>query len=145
MASLMSIFLALIILIPISALSMPTGKDSLRQAIKTQDWSEALNQLKSLQESSEASSNKDLYILAQAFALLGQGKQKESIALLEPIKDTSLYYVWAKVLLARSAYQSRNVALLQSSLKALEKVPLKGDIKIEKNFYEAHLLIESKS
>lgn len=144
MASLMSIFLGLVLFIPALAGSTPNTKESLREAMQNQDWATALNKIQNFQENEANESNKDLYNLVQAIVLHRQGKLEDSIKLLEPIKESSLYFAWAKVILARLAYQTQKTDLLRASLKAIEKVPLKGDIKVEKQFYDAHLLMQSQ-
>jgi soluble lytic murein transglycosylase len=145
LASMMSIFFGLIFLLPVMADSIPNNKDSaLREAMQKQDWDAAVNKIQALQENAANEANKDLYSLVEAIVLQRKGKLDESIKLLEPIKETSLYFSWAKLILARLSYQSGNIELLKKNLKAIEKAPLKGDLKVEKNFYDAYLLIESK-
>lgn len=145
LASLMSIFFGVIFFIPVMADSIPNTKDSaLREAMQKQDWESAASKIQSLQESAANEANRDLYRLVEAIVLQRQGKLEESIKLLEPVKENSLYFSWAKVILARLSYQAGNIELLKTSLKSIEKASLKGDIKVEKNFYEAYLLMESK-
>jgi soluble lytic murein transglycosylase len=131
-------------MVPASAGLFSSSKDLLRESIESQKWTEVETQVKTLLSSNPSESKRDLFRLVIAIALHRQGKIDESIMALEPIKEASSYYLWAKLFLARLAYVSHNLELLELNLKALENTSLKGEGKLEKRFYDAQLLIHNR-
>jgi len=116
-------------------------KEFLRNSFQKQEWDKVIDRTESLMDSEISENQKDLYRLLQSMALFQQTEVDQSIEVLMPISDKSLYYSWAKLFLSRLAYVSDNRWLLENSLQELNKTHLKGDIKVESKFYEAHLLI----
>lgn len=144
MVALKRIIWGFIYFLPIMAGSASNNNESLRESLLTQNWSEVISQSRTMGTESSVEKNKDLYRLVEAIALHRQGKIEESIKTLESIQESSLYYAWAKIFINRLAFLSQNFGLLKTSLQSIEKLPLKGEIGIEKQFYEAHLLMENQ-
>lgn len=115
-------------------------QEKLRDAVESGHWKEAYRYAETL--SAVNGAPKDLYAIVQALALSRQNKLAEIVKALEPIQPDSLYYLWAQLFLARTAYLSHNNPLLEMSLKTLKNVKLKGEFQIEKQYYEAYLLTE---
>lgn len=135
------LYFLLVLLPPAIAGFLSSDKDVLRDSFQKQNWDEVILRTDKLIDSGGAESQNDLYRLLQAMALFQQMRVDESIETLEPIGEQSLYYTWAKLFLARLAYVSDNRWILENSLQGLNKINLKGDIRVEAKFYEAHLLI----
>lgn len=121
------------------------NKELLRKAVEQSKWEEAATQSQVLFKAGEGDGQRDVFRLVQAISFQRQGKIEESIKILNPITEQSPYFSWAKVFLTRLAYASGNTELLKNSLQALEKMTLKGELKFEKKFYEAHLYMENKN
>lgn len=135
------LYCLLVLLPPAIAGFISNDKEALRDSFQKQNWDDVVMQTDKLIDSSASDSQKDLYRLLQAMALFQQMQVDESIEALEPIGEQSLYYTWAKLFLARLAYVSDNRGILENSLHGLFKANLKGEIRVEAKFYEAHLLI----
>lgn len=119
------------------------GKDKVREAVIANSWTDVQLEAHKLTEN-VGEPNKDVFKLVEAISFQRLGKLEESIRSIESIQESSSYYTWAKVFLARLAYASQNTVLLKESLVALEKVHLKGDLNIEKKFFQAHVLMQEE-
>lgn len=144
MAQLLIKFLFLVILIPAKAGLFSNDKTVLREAIQSQNWEESIKANQALLESNEPEVQKDLYRLAMAMTLFRQAKIDESIEVLQPVTEKSQYYLWAKIFLSRLAYISEDDFLLKDCLQAMKSLEIKGELKLEKRFYEAFLLTQEK-
>lgn len=135
------LYCLLVLLPPAIAGFLSNDKDMLRDSFQKQNWEDVILHTDKLIDSGGSESQKDLYRLLQAMSLFQQMRVDESIESLEPIGEQSLYYTWAKLFLARLAYVSDNRAILENSVQELNKINLKGEVRVEAQFYEAHLLI----
>ena len=144
MAALMRTFSVILLLFSVMAGSSPGNKESLREAFLQKKWQEADQKSQSLLSEANTDSAKDLFRLTQAIALERQSKHEESIKLLEEINEQSLYYTWSRIFMTRLAFQTKNISLLKKNIEAMGKINLKGELKTEKQFYEAHLLMDSR-
>ncbi len=136
---------AFLFLLPAKAGLFSNPKANLREAMQNQRWDEAYKLSQSLLESEAPDSQKDLYRLVQAMVHFKQGEVDESVEDLLPINEKSTYFPWAKIFLSRLAYISEDEELLNRNVEELSKLKIKGDINLEKKFYEAHLLVQNKN
>lgn len=145
MKALISIIFGTILVLPAIAGVFTNNKEKLREAVQTQHWDEASEFSNSLLSTGITDQQKDLYRIVKAISLQRLGKNEESIKNLLQITEQSSYSVWAKVLLMRLAYENHNFELLKTTIDSLSKIQLKGDLKTEKNYYEANLFMENKN
>ncbi len=140
----MSFLFGFTLVMPAMAGFFGNSKELLREAVGQKKWEEVASKSQKLLDSNSGDGQKDVLRLVQAIGLQRQGKIDESIKVLEPITEQSPYFSWAKVFLTRLAYASNKTDLLKSSLQSLDRVTLKGELKLEKRFYEAHLNMETQ-
>ncbi len=135
----------LFILLPVAIAGLiKNDKELLHDSFQARNWADVIERSDRLIDSQISESQKDLYRLLQAMAFFQQARVDESIAALRPISEQSLYFAWAKLFLSRLAYVSDNFRLLEQSLHGLNKTSLKGEIKVEAQFYESQLLIKTE-
>lgn len=145
MALLIRIIFWMVLGLPAVAGLFTTDKEALKEAFTKENWDQVVVTSQGLINQKSSDAQRDLYRLILAIALHRQGKVEDSIAVLKPVTEQSLYYSWAKVFLTRLSFISGNTELMKNSLQALRKNHLKGELNVERLFYEAHLSMEEHS